>query len=51
MTGYLLTPAARGDLSSFCDHTEERWGVAQPEIYIGDVPRRGRAREKFARAT
>ena len=34
MTGYLLSPAARADLSEIWDYTAERWGQAQAERYI-----------------
>lgn len=48
-----LTPAARGDLSQIWDYTEETWGAAQAEKYLGELyaamqrlvadPDRGRA--------
>ncbi|BDD80771.1 toxin ParE1 [Tsukamurella pulmonis] len=37
MTGYRLTPAARRDLSSIWDYTEERWGVRQAETYLVEI--------------
>lgn len=53
MTGYRLTPAARRDLSSIWDFTEERWDVRQAETYVREIeaailrlaadPHRGRA--------
>ncbi|MDO5500857.1 MAG: type II toxin-antitoxin system RelE/ParE family toxin [Propionibacteriaceae bacterium] len=53
MTSYHLTPAARRDLSSIWDFTEERWGVEQAETYVAEIraaieritadPRRGGA--------
>lgn len=53
MNSYRLTPAARRDLSSIWDFTEERWDRSQAEIYlreiqsaierIADDPSRGRA--------
>lgn len=53
MTTYRLTPAARHDLSSIWDYTEERWDALQAEIYVGEIrvaiervaddPGRGRA--------
>ncbi len=53
MTGYRLTPAAQGDLSSIWDYTRERWGDDQAETYVLEIraaieriaqdPRRGHA--------
>lgn len=37
MSGYRLTPAARRDLSSIWDFTEERWSVRQAEVYVTEV--------------
>ncbi|MFD2839627.1 type II toxin-antitoxin system RelE/ParE family toxin [Populibacterium corticicola] len=37
MRVYRLTPAAQHDLSSIWDYTEERWGIRQAELYIGDI--------------
>ncbi|KXP12434.1 plasmid stabilization protein ParE [Tsukamurella pulmonis] len=37
MTGYRLTPAARHDLSSIWDYTEERWDVRQTETYMVEI--------------
>ncbi|GAB3699046.1 type II toxin-antitoxin system RelE/ParE family toxin [Mariniluteicoccus flavus] len=55
MSQYWLTPAARRDLSSIWDFTEERWGISQAEKYIREIqaavervaddPDRGRFRE------
>ena len=53
MTTYRLTPAARRDLSSIWDYTEDRWDVGQAETYVSEIraaieriaeaPSRGRA--------
>ena len=53
MSRYRLTPAARRDLSSIWDFTEERWDVRQAETYLNEIraaieriadhPGRGRA--------
>lgn len=53
MTEYRLTPAARRDLSSIWDYTEEAWGQQQAEVYLNEIrgaferiaasPDRGRA--------
>lgn len=53
MSAYRLTPAARQDLSSIWDFTQERWGAGQAETYLTEIrvaieriavdPRRGRA--------
>ncbi|AZI57408.1 type II toxin-antitoxin system RelE/ParE family toxin [Nakamurella antarctica] len=53
MKSYRLTPAARQDLSSMWDFTQERWDSNQAEIYIFEIraaieriaadPLRGRA--------
>ncbi|WP_206445937.1 type II toxin-antitoxin system RelE/ParE family toxin [Agrococcus sp. KRD186] len=53
MSEYRLTPAARHDLSSIWDFTEERWDVRQAETYVLEIraaiervaadPDRGRA--------
>lgn len=37
MSEYRLTPAARRDLSSIWDFTEERWDARQAEVYIVEV--------------
>lgn len=37
MTGYRLTPAARLDLSSIWDFTQERWDVSQAGIYLTEI--------------
>lgn len=37
MTDYRLTPAARQDLSSIWDHTEENWGRQQGEVYLNEI--------------
>ncbi|GAB3797569.1 type II toxin-antitoxin system RelE/ParE family toxin [Humibacter antri] len=37
MTTYWLTPAARQDLSSIWDYTEQTWGPGQAEIYLGEI--------------
>lgn len=57
MNLYRLTPAARRDLSSIWNFTEERWGRGQAEKYIRDIqsavervaddPHRGRDREEL----
>lgn len=57
MTEYRLTPAARRDLSSIWDFTEQRWGAGQAETYIREIqaaieriaqdPERGRSREEI----
>ena len=31
---YLLSPGAQVDLDKIWDHTEERWGIDQAELYI-----------------
>lgn len=36
---YRLTPAARRDLSSIWDSTEERWGAQQAASYLEDLRR------------
>lgn len=53
MSQYRLTPAARRDLSSSWDYTQENWGSRQAETYVDEIraaieriasdPRRGRA--------
>ncbi|NMD56825.1 MULTISPECIES: type II toxin-antitoxin system RelE/ParE family toxin [Tsukamurella] len=53
MNAFRLTPAARHDLSSIWDYTEERWDVRQAEAYLVEIraaieriaedPDRGRA--------
>lgn len=52
MSGYVLSPAAVGDLDAIWTFGEERWGVAQAESYARSIqravetvaadPRRGR---------
>jgi len=37
MTGYILSPAARADLESIWDYTDETWGIDQAERYIFDI--------------
>lgn len=32
-----LTPAAKRDLSSIWDYTQERWGVGQAETYVSEL--------------
>ena len=32
-----LSPAARGDLSEIWDYSEETWGPAQAEKYLGEL--------------
>lgn len=34
---YRLTPAARYDLASIWDFTEERWGARQAESYLNEI--------------
>jgi toxin ParE1/3/4 len=34
MTGYLLSPAAQGDLSEIWDYTTRNWGAEQADRYI-----------------
>lgn len=56
MSHYRLTPAARRDLSSIWDFTQERWDVRQAEKYIREIqaaiervaadPDRGRTRDE-----
>jgi toxin ParE1/3/4 len=53
MTGYVLSPAARADLSEIWDYTARNWGATQADRYIlairdacaalADGSRRGRA--------
>ena len=53
MTRFRLTPAARRDLSSIWDFTQETWDVRQAETYVTEIraaieriaadPERGRA--------
>lgn len=53
MNEYRLTPAARRDLSSIWDFTQEHWSTSQAETYVTEIraaieriaadPRRGRA--------
>ncbi|HEV7182870.1 MAG TPA: type II toxin-antitoxin system RelE/ParE family toxin [Leifsonia sp.] len=37
MTGCRLTPAARRDLSSIWDYTEDNWGSQQAELYLNEI--------------
>lgn len=37
MRAVRLTPAARRDLSSIWDYTQDRWDARQAEIYIGEL--------------
>ena len=37
MSTYRLTPAAQRDLSSIWDYTQERWDLAQPEVYVTEI--------------
>lgn len=37
MREYRLTPAARHDLSSIWEFTEERWGVQRAETYLREI--------------
>ena len=37
MTEYRLTPAARRDLTSTWDFTQERWDAHQAELYILEI--------------
>ncbi len=37
MSRYRLTPAARRDLSSIWDFTQERWDVRQAESYVTEI--------------
>ena len=53
METYRLTPAAKRDLSSIWDYTQERWDADQAELYVTEIraaferiaadPSRGRA--------
>ncbi|UUT35722.1 type II toxin-antitoxin system RelE/ParE family toxin [Microbacterium elymi] len=53
MKTYRLTPAAKRDLSSIWDYTQERWDADQAELYVTEIraaieriaadPARGRA--------
>ena len=45
MTGYRLTPAAQHDLSLIWDYTQDRWDLAQAEIYVREI---GAAVERIA---
>jgi len=35
MSGYVLTPRARGDLTSIWTYTAERWNIEQADRYVG----------------
>ena len=37
MSGFLLSPAARADLTEIWDYTANRWGVEQAERYVRDL--------------
>ena len=37
MSGFLLSPAARVDLSEIWDYNAERWGIEQAERYIREL--------------
>ncbi|MBN9612853.1 MAG: type II toxin-antitoxin system RelE/ParE family toxin [Actinobacteria bacterium] len=37
MSEYRLTPAARRDLSSIWDFTQERWDARQAETYVTEI--------------
>ena len=37
MSGYRLTPAAKRDLSSIWDFSEDRWDVRQAEKYLREI--------------
>ena len=37
MSTYRLTPAAHRDLSSIWDYTQERWDLAQAEVYVTEI--------------
>jgi len=37
VSSYRLTPAARRDLSSIWDYTEQNWDAAQAETYLGEI--------------
>ena len=37
MSTYRLTPAAQRDLSSIWDYTQERWDLAQAEVYVTEI--------------
>lgn len=37
MSGFLLSPAARADLTEIWDYTANRWGVDQAERYVRDL--------------
>jgi toxin ParE1/3/4 len=39
MTGYVLSPRARGDIEGIWDYTAERWGLDQAETYLRDIQR------------
>lgn len=56
MTGYVLTPRARRDLSEIWDCSAAQWGAAQADRYIrliaaaGDALATGRAKGRSAEA-
>jgi toxin ParE1/3/4 len=37
MSGFLLSPAARADLTEIWDYTASRWGVEQAERYVREL--------------
>lgn len=37
MSPFRLSPAARRDLSSIWDHTQEKWGTHQAETYVTEI--------------
>ncbi|GAA2087861.1 MULTISPECIES: type II toxin-antitoxin system RelE/ParE family toxin [Brevibacterium] len=59
MKEYRLTPAAKRDISSIWDFTQERWDAHQAETYVTDIrsaieriaaqPDRGRACDEIRR--
>jgi hypothetical protein len=34
MTGYILSPRARGDIEDIWNYTATNWGIDQAELYI-----------------
>ena len=34
MTGYVLSPQARGDLNAIWDYSAEHWGITQADRYV-----------------
>jgi toxin ParE1/3/4 len=37
MKGYILSPAARGDLDAIWSYTAEKWGIDQAARYVFDI--------------